>query len=99
MGAQQAMARKVACPILLIYIIYNINSTLLAERGMACMRALQVLPLGHHVHLHSDVYIWLSHCPARHGQNVCIVLALDHHLQAQRGMQLRHVRLGSYRMT
>ena len=31
-----------------VYIVYNINSTLLAQRGMARLRAL-VLPLGHHV--------------------------------------------------
>ena len=77
------MARKVDFPILYIYyIVYNINSTLLAQRGMARLCALQVLPLGHH--LHSEVYIWLSHCPARHDQSVCVlVLVLDQHLQAQ----------------
>ena len=85
------MARKIDFPILYIYIVYNINSTWLAQRGVARLRALQVLPLGHH--LHSEVYIWLSHCPAM-ADTVCVlVLAVYQHLQAQQGMQLRQARL------
>ena len=36
--------------------------------------------------------------PSKAWPDCVLVLALDHHLQAQRGMQVHHAWLGSYRM-